>query len=130
MEIGNLTCIDLDEPRLQGFVKFISAWVYKSEELTFLVDPGPLSTIPHLLGELEKMGVARLDYILLTHIHIDHAGGTGELLKSFPEAQVICHPQGIKHLVNPEKLWQGSLKVLGHVAEIYGEIIPVPEASI
>ncbi len=130
MKIDNLKCIDLDEPRLQGFVKFISAWVYKSEELTFLVDPGPLSTIPHLLGELENMGVSRLDYILLTHIHIDHAGGTGELLKSFPEAQVICHPQGIKHMVNPEKLWQGSLKVLGHVAEVYGEIVPVPEASI
>ncbi len=130
MNLENLSCIDLDEPRLEGFSQFISAWLYQGEEFTFLVDPGPLSTIPHLLDELRKRGVERLDYILLTHIHIDHAGGTGELLKSFPEALVICHPQGIKHMVAPEKLWQGSLKVLGHMAEVYGEIIPVPAANI
>ena len=126
----NLSCIDLDEPRLQGFTRFISSWLWQSEGLNFLVDPGPLSTIPHLLGELQKKGVARLDYILLTHIHIDHAGGTGELLRRYPEARVVCHPKGIRHMVNPEKLWQGSLKVLGHVAEVYGEIIAVPEENI
>ena len=130
MNLENLSCIDLDEPRLEGFSQFISAWLYQGEEFTFLVDPGPLSTIPHLLDELKKRGVENLDYILLTHIHIDHAGGTGELLKSFPEASVICHPQGIKHMVEPEKLWQGSLKVLGYMAEVYDEIVPVPEANI
>ncbi len=130
MDIDNLSCIDLDEPRLEGFSRFISAWLYQDENLTFLVDPGPLATIPYLLEQLELKGVARLDYIFLTHIHIDHAGGTGALLKSFPEARVICHPQGIKHMTAPEKLWQGSLKVLGYVAEVYGEIIPVPEANI
>ena len=130
MNLENLSCIDLDEPRLEGFSQFISAWLYQGEKFTFLVDPGPLSTIPHLLVELKKRGVENLDYILLTHIHIDHAGGTGELLKSFPDATVICHPQGIKHMVEPEKLWQGSLKVLGYMAEVYGEIIPVPAANI
>ena len=130
MNLKSLSCIDLDEPRLEGFSQFISAWLYQGEKFNFLVDPGPLSTIPHLLDELKKRGVKHLDYILLTHIHIDHAGGTGELLKSFPEALVICHPQGIKHMVEPEKLWQGSLKVLGYMAEVYGEIIPVPAANI
>lgn len=130
MNPENLSCIDLDEPRLEGFTKFISAWLYQGKEFTFLVDPGPLASIPHLLKELKAKGVIRLDYILLTHIHIDHAGGTGELLKSYPEAQVICHPQGIKHMVEPAKLWQGSLKVLGYMAEVYGEIIPVPAANI
>ncbi len=130
MNLQNLSCIDLDESRLEGFSQFISAWLYQGDKFTFLVDPGPLATIPYLLSEIEKRGVERLDYILLTHIHIDHAGGTGELLKKFPEAQVICHPQGIKHMIEPEKLWQGSLKVLGHMAEVYGEIIPVPKANI
>ena len=130
MNIKHLSCIDLDEPRLEGFTKFISAWLYQGDNFTFLVDPGPLASIPHLLNQLKLKGVDKLDYILLTHIHIDHAGGTGELLKSYPEAQVICHPQGIKHMVAPEKLWQGSLKVLGYMAEVYGEIIPVPEAHI
>ncbi|MBN2808205.1 MAG: MBL fold metallo-hydrolase [Deltaproteobacteria bacterium] len=130
MNRKNLSCIDLDEPRLEGFSQFISAWLYQGEDFTFLVDPGPLATIPYLLTELKKRGVTKLDYILLTHIHIDHAGGTGELLKGYPEAQVICHPQGIKHMIDPEKLWQGSLKVLGYMAEVYGEIVPVPEANI
>jgi len=130
MNVNKLSCIDLDEPRLEGFTKFISAWLYQGEDFTFLVDPGPLASIPHLLNELKGKGVEKLDYILLTHIHIDHAGGTGELLKSFPEARVVCHPQGIKHMITPEKLWQGSLKVLGYMAEVYGEIIPVPEANI
>ncbi|MCK5679181.1 MBL fold metallo-hydrolase [bacterium] len=130
MNRENLSCIDLDESRLEGFTKFISAWLYQGEDFTFLVDPGPLASIPHLLKELKLKGVKKLDYILLTHIHIDHAGGAGELLKSYPEAQVICHPQGIKHMVEPEKLWQGSLKVLGYMAEVYGEIIPIPKANI
>lgn len=126
MKLENLVCIDLDQPTLEGFRKFISSWLYRGDGCTFLVDPGPLSTIPRLLGELRRHGVGRLDYILLTHIHIDHAGGTGALLREFPEARVICHPEGIRHLAAPEKLWQGSLKVLGATAEAYGEIVAVP----
>ncbi len=130
MAIANFSCIDLDQPSLEGFRKFISSWLYQDAELCFLVDPGPLSTIPHLLGELRKRQVAKLDYILLTHIHIDHAGGTGALLQEFPDAQVICHPQGIKHMLAPEKLWQGSQQVLGTLAETYGEILPLPAGQI
>jgi glyoxylase-like metal-dependent hydrolase (beta-lactamase superfamily II) len=126
----NLFCIDLDQPQLPGFRRFISSWCRQSNGQTLLIDPGPLSTIPHLLAELRRRGVTQLDYILLTHIHIDHAGGTGELLRHFPAAQVICHPEGHRHLVNPAGLWQGSLKVLGKMAEIYGEIVPVPAAHI
>jgi len=126
----NLICIDLDQPDLEGFRQFISAWLYREERFTLLVDPGPLSTIPHLLGELRRHQIERLDYILLTHIHIDHAGGTGALLREFPEARVICHPAGIRHLVSPEKLWQGTQKVLGKLAGMYGEILPVPADRI
>lgn len=130
MNLTNLSCIDLDQPDLEGFRKFISCWLYQSDKFTFVVDPGPLSTIPVLLEQLRHLQVKQLDYILLTHIHIDHAGGTGELLKKYPQAKVICHPQGIKHLIDPEKLWQGSQKVLGNLAVAYGEIIPVPEKNI
>ncbi len=130
MDMTRLTCIDLDLPELEGFRKFISSWLYQGEEFTILVDPGPLSTIPHLLAELRRLGVARLDYILLTHIHIDHAGGAGMLLQAYPAATVICHPDGIRHLVAPEKLWQGSRQVLGKLAEVYGEIVPIPAERI
>jgi glyoxylase-like metal-dependent hydrolase (beta-lactamase superfamily II) len=130
MNLCNLVCIDLDQPTLEGFRKFISAWLYRGDRFTLLVDPGPLSTIPYLLRELRRHGVERIDYVPLTHIHIDHAGGTGSLLREFPETRVICHPEGIRHLIAPEKLWQGSRKVLGALAEAYGEIVPVPQEKI
>lgn len=123
--MDNLICIDLNQVHLEGFRKFISAWLYREERFTLLVDPGPLSTISRLISELRRHKIERLDYLLLTHIHIDHAGGTGALLREFPEARVICHPEGIRHLVSPAKLWQGSQKVLGNLAEMYGEILPV-----
>lgn len=128
---SNLYDIQLD---LKGtnFTSKLSSWAYKDNNLCFLVDTGPKSAIDSLKHALDKIGIKEndLNYILLTHIHIDHAGGIGELIKFFPKAQVICHPKGIKHLIDPEKLWEGSLKVLGKVAELYGEIIPVPEDRI
>ncbi|PLX78567.1 MAG: MBL fold metallo-hydrolase [Desulfuromonas sp.] len=130
MNLNNLHCIDLDMTAVEGFRKFVSCWLYHSAECTFVVDPGPLSTMPHLLAELNRYGVETLDYILLTHIHIDHAGGTGALVKQFPSARVICHPKGISHMVDPEQLWQGSQKVLGELAAVYGEIMPVPQENI
>lgn len=130
MNLDNLLCIDLDLPSMEGFRKFISSWLYRGDGFTLLVDPGPLSTIPKLCASLRSEGVERIDYILLTHIHIDHAGGTGALLKEFPEATVICHPEGIRHMVSPQKLWEGSRTVLGVLAEAYGEIVAVPTEKI
>ena len=82
---------------------FLSTWVYKDSKLCFLVDCGPASTIDPLIAELSEIGIEKgdLDYILLTHVHIDHAGGVGDLLSHFPRASVICHPRGIKHLIDP-----------------------------
>lgn len=130
MNLDNLTCIDLDQPALEGFRQFISAWLYRGDGFTLLVDPGPLSTIPLLIETLRGHGVERLDYILLTHIHIDHAGGTGALMEEYPEAVALCHPDGIRHMIAPQKLWEGSRMVLGALADIYGEIVPVPAERI
>ena len=120
----NLYCVNVGN--------FLNTWVYKDENLCFLVDPGPSSTTKLLKKNLEqlKIGNNDLEYIFLTHVHIDHAGGAGKLLSSFPHSKIICHPNGIKHLINPKKLWEGSLRVLGKAAEIYGKIEPVPEDRI
>jgi len=124
----NLFVVDLDQP-LDGFRNFLNSWVYRKDDLTIAVDPGPRSTIPVFVDALKQLGIKNLDYILLTHIHIDHAGGTGVLVQHFPEAKVICHPKGVRHLVDPSKLWEGSRKFLGKVADVYGEIAAVPEKN-
>ena len=124
-----LDLIDLDIASL-GYTRFISAWFYQGEGGTFIVDPGPACTISHLLDELEKRHVRHLDWILLTHIHMDHAGGVGHLVERFPDAKVICHEKAVKHLMDPARLWEGSLKILGDVAEVYGQMLPVPAANV
>jgi glyoxylase-like metal-dependent hydrolase (beta-lactamase superfamily II) len=73
------------------------------------------------------MGMTTVDYVLLTHIHIDHAGGLGEFLHHFPMARVVCHEKGIKHLVDPDRLWKGSQMVLGEIAESFGPYTPIEE---
>ena len=93
-----------------------------------VVDVGPKSTVNTLVEAIKKLGINKIDYVLLTHIHIDHAGGVGEFLKHF-NAKVMVHDKGKKHLINPQKLWEGSLKVLGDIAKAYGEITPVPESA-
>jgi len=126
---NHLFLVDLDQ-ELEGFRQFISCWIYRNKDKTILVDPGPTSTIPVLIKALDKLNIIKVDYILLTHIHIDHAGGSGALLSQFPEAKVLCHPRGIPHMINPDKLWLGSLSVLGNIAEKYKPITPVPPDKI
>lgn len=128
--LPDLYLVDLDIPVLEGFRNFIGCWVYHTDQLSFVVDPGPTSTIAVLLKALKTLRVEKLDYILLTHIHLDHGGGTGTLLKYFPQAKVNCHPKGIAHLTDPRRLWESSLRVLGKTAEAYGRLEAVPASSV
>ncbi len=125
----SLSLIDLDIPEL-GYTQFISTWLYSGPEGAFLMDPGPACTIPVLIAALRARNIKKLDYILLTHVHMDHAGGTAHLLREFPDAMVICHEKGIRHMIDPKRLWEGSRAVIGHVADVYGEILPVDENKI
>lgn len=122
----NLFLIDLEQP-VRGFRKFISSWVIVSDTAAVVIDPGPSATIPVLVHALEDLGIKDLSAVLLTHIHIDHAGGTGHLLDHFPGVPVLCHPSGFRHLTDPGRLWEGSVQVLGDLAHTYGPIKPVPE---
>jgi glyoxylase-like metal-dependent hydrolase (beta-lactamase superfamily II) len=116
-------------PPLSGFRDFISAWVYRAE-LTVMIDVGPAATTGQLLGALRQIGVEHLDMILLTHIHLDHAGAIGDVVRAFPQTPVVCHPQALKHLSAPERLWEGSLKTLGATAKAYGPIKNVPAEQL
>lgn len=124
-----LDLIDLDIPSL-GYSQFISSWLYRGPGGAFLVDPGPACTIPRLLDALEQRRILRIDWILLTHIHMDHAGGIGHLVERFPDARVVCHGRAVSHLIDPSRLWEGSLNLLGKVAQTYGQIKPIPGQNI
>jgi glyoxylase-like metal-dependent hydrolase (beta-lactamase superfamily II) len=119
-----LSLIPLDQ-NLSGFTSFIGAWLYKGRK-TFLVDVGPAATIAVLLKALDALEVRHLDAILLTHIHIDHAGGVGDLAAYFPNTPIVCHQKGHQHLIDPSRLWEGSLKTLGETAWAYGPFRPLP----
>lgn len=124
----DLYLIDLEQD-IEGFRNFIGSWVFIGDH-TFLVDVGPAATVRELIESLKNLGIEKLDYVLLTHIHLDHAGGVGELTECFPEAKVVCHERAVEHLINPKKLWEGTKKVLGEIAISYGEMKPVAHKRI
>ena len=94
------------------------------------IDTGPGPAAPKLLAALEEVGVApeQVDYLFLTHVHLDHAGGAGQLMQALPRAKAVLHPRGAPHLVDPAKLVAGSIAVYGEALyrELYGEIVPIP----
>ncbi len=106
---------------IPGFDGFIGSWVLKGDT-NLIVDVGPANSVTRLVESLRNMDLDRVDLVLLTHIHIDHAGGLAQFLEHFRMAKVICHTKAIKHLVDPSKLWEGSRKVLGDIADSYGPI--------
>jgi len=126
----SLYMIDLPLP-LPGFEHQITSWLLKDKVLNrnFLVDIGPASVNPTLEKALGEAGVSSLDFILLTHIHLDHAGGIGHLLKTYPHARVVVPYKGKKHLIDPDRLWQGSLRTLGEMVLSFGEILAISEGD-
>jgi len=115
-----------------GIENFIASYVLKGEKAVAIVETGPTCSIPNLLAGLQEIDVKNedVDYVMVSHIHIDHAGGAGTLMKSLPNAKLIVHSKGAPHIARPEKLWEQSKLVLGKVAIVYGEIEPVPEDRI
>lgn len=111
-----------------GLENFIASYVLKGQKATAIVETGPTCSIPNLLSGLKEIGVENedVDYVAVSHIHIDHAGGAGTLMQHLPNAKLIVHAKGAPHIINPEKLWEQSKLVLGEVAIVYGEIKPVP----
>lgn len=116
----------LDRP---GFKGFFGTWVVEGP-LHMLVDAGPSRSADRLLGQLNALGIRRVDYVLLTHIHLDHAGGLARILEAYPGARAICHRKAVPHLVDPSRLWAGSRKVLGDVADAYGPLAPVSRDAL
>ncbi len=98
------------------------------------VDVGTNYSVPHLLAALDVLGLAReaVDYIFLTHVHLDHAGGAGKLIQELPNAQAVLHPRGAPHMIAPEKLIAGSKAVYGEqlFQKLYGNLVPIPAERV
>ena len=98
-----------------------------------LIDPGPSSTLPALRAALQQAGIGLSDLraILLTHIHLDHAGATGTLVRERPDLRVYVHDKGAPHMADPEKLVASATRLWGDEMErLWGEVLPVPKDAI
>ena len=128
-EIGkNLFQVELETG---GFKNLICSYIIKGAK-TILVESGPTSSVPKLVSGLKELNInfEDVEYVAVTHVHLDHGGGAGTLLKFLPNAKVLVHPRGMPHLINPERLWPSSQAVLGFVSEIFGKPEPVPKERI
>lgn len=98
------------------------------------VDVGTNHSVPRLLAALETLRIAReaVEYVLLTHVHLDHAGGAGALLRELPNARAVIHPRGAPHLIHPAKLIEASIAVYGEPTyrSLYGELVPIPAERV
>jgi glyoxylase-like metal-dependent hydrolase (beta-lactamase superfamily II) len=127
---AGITAIDADyvRPRLAA-----SHLVIDNGRAAF-VDTGTTLSVPNLLGALELKDIdpADVDWVLATHVHLDHAGGAGALMRALPNARCVVHPRGARHLADPSKLIAGSIVVYGEerYRALYGEIVPIDEARM
>jgi len=109
-----------------GLEKVICCW----EVDGVLVDPGPESTLETLI---EALGGAAPRAVLLTHIHFDHAGASGALVRRWPDLPVYVHERGARHMASPERLVASAARLYGGedgLARLWGEVVPVPEANL
>ncbi|MFC2947493.1 MBL fold metallo-hydrolase [Virgibacillus sediminis] len=104
-------------------------YVIDEEDLT-IIETGPSPSVKYVKKGLEALGFSldQVKYIIVTHIHLDHAGGAGLLLRECPNATVVVHPRGERHLINPKKLAAGARAVYGEsFQELFEPIVPIPQ---
>lgn len=119
-----------------GFVRpgFDAAYLIVENGRAAFIDCGTNHSLPRMLGALdaEGLGAGSVDWLILTHVHLDHAGGAGELIARLPNAQLVVHPRGARHMIDPSKLWAGASAVYGEAVmeREYGRLRPVPAERV
>ena len=109
--------------------RFDAAYLVVEDGRAAFIDTGTAFAVPRLLAALEALGLPRsaVDFVIPTHVHLDHAGGVGQLMQALPDAQLLVHPRGARHMIDPAALWQGALAVYGaaRMERAYGTLVPV-----
>ena len=106
----------------------------RSGDTVAIVDTGNNASVPHVMAALAELGLGTeaVSHVLLTHIHLDHAGGAGAFMAACPNATLVVHPRGARHMADPSKLWAGTVAVYGEADATarYGEILPIAAERI
>lgn len=125
-----VTLVDLD---YLGQRESIASALLETGDGLAVVDPGPTTSLAGLRAGLYRKGagVADLKWLLLTHIHLDHAGAAGTLVRENPGLRVLVHERGAKHLVDPSRLLESATRIYGDRMDVlWGEFVPVPPENI
>ena len=114
--------------------QFDAAYLMVENGRAAFIDTGTGHAVPRLLEALDALGVARdaVDYVIPTHVHLDHAGGAGLLMQALLSARLVVHPRGARHMIDPSALWAGATAVYGaeEMVRSYGSLVPVPGERI
>jgi glyoxylase-like metal-dependent hydrolase (beta-lactamase superfamily II) len=119
-----------------GFLRprFDAAYLVVHGGRAAFIDTGTNHAVPRLLAALDAIGLARdaVDYVIPTHVHLDHAGGAGLLMSQLPVATLLAHPRGARHMIDPTALYEGALAVYGPeaMAHSYGRLVGVDAARV
>jgi len=120
-----ITCIETHYQR-PGLA---SCYLLQHGDEAVLIDTGTAFTTPNILELLKQKGISReqVRYVIPTHVHLDHAGGAGQLIENLPQARLLIHPYGARHMIDPTKLQAGTIAVYGEeeFAREYGELRPI-----
>lgn len=117
----------------KGEENILGSYLFNGQNELAIIDPGPTSTADALLKQMSASGFAPQDvtHILLTHIHLDHAGAVGSLLQKMPRATVYVHTKGAPHLIDPTRFIASARRIYGsQMDDLWGEFLPVPEDRI
>jgi glyoxylase-like metal-dependent hydrolase (beta-lactamase superfamily II) len=127
---NGITAVDAEYVRLG----MAAVHIIQQHGRAAFVDTGTTHSVPYLLAALAELGIDRaaVDFVFLTHVHLDHAGGAGVLMRELPYARAVLHPRGAPHLIDPAKLITASIGVYGEAAyrRLYGEIVPLPQERV
>ena len=125
-----ITAVDTEYVRPQ----MDASHIVVAGERAAVVDTGPNTAVPLILAALEQLKIApdAVDLLFLTHVHLDHAGGAGALMRALPRATCVVHPRGAPHMIDPGKLIAGTRAVYGDelYSKLYGEILPIDRERI
>ena len=125
--------IFLIDTKMWSLEQFSSVYLIEGEKVALFETGFPSSTFP-IMEAVERLGIesSRISFIILSHVHLDHAGGAGLLVDKFPGAKVLVHPDGVRHLVDPSRLIASARKALGKLSKIYelDEVLPIKEERI